>query len=127
MKISIVLASALLCMGSSALAQGTVPTEYPADAKPVPESEIATRLSGKVYTVKTISSGNWRFEFAKNGYVYLDTESGYRDTGTWRAEGGKWCANFQKTGDSCAELYAVGEVLYYKRARNGEVVAMTVR
>ena len=41
--------------------------------------------------------------------------------------GDKWCAELRKTGLSCSELRQMGEVLYYKRASNGEVVPMTLR
>lgn len=125
-RITIALAATLLSSGS-AFAQNTFPTEYPAEAKPVAGSEISTRLTGKVFTVKSATSGNWRMEFDKRGYAFVDTDSGYRDNGPWRVEGERWCTNMGKTGDNCADLYVVGETLYYKRARNGEVVSMTMR
>jgi hypothetical protein len=127
MRISLTLASILLLSLGSASAQSNFPTEYPAEAQPVAGSDIEARLSGKAFMVKSVSSGGWRMEFSKNGYVYIDTDSGFRETGTWRVEGDKWCVKTQRNGDNCADLHAVGETLYYKRARNGEVVPMNQR
>jgi hypothetical protein len=39
-------------------------------------------------------------------------------------EEGKVCAEMQKTGPSCSEMRIVNDVLYMKRASNGEVVAL---
>lgn len=125
-NIAIALAAALLSVGSAS-AQKTFPTEYPAEAKPVAGSEIANRLTGKAFQVTTVTSGNWRLQFDKLGYAFVDTDNGYRDNGPWRVQGERWCTNMSKTGDQCADLYAVGETLYYKRNSNGEVVSMTLR
>ena len=125
-KLAIALAAALLSFGS-ANAQKTFPTEYPAEAQPVAGSDIANRLTGKVFQVTSVTSGNWRLQFDKLGYAFVDTDSGYRDNGPWRVQGERWCTNMGKTGDHCADLYAVGETLYYKRGSNGEVVSMTMR
>lgn len=126
MRVSLAFAAFLLHL-SSASAQTTFPTEYPAGATPVSGSDITARLAGKVFTVKSNTSGSWRLEFDKMGYVFVDTDKGFRDNGPWRVEGEKWCTKLQKIGESCEELYAIGEALYYKRSKNGEVVSMTIR
>ena len=125
-KVAIALAATLV-YAASACAQSAFPTEYPAEAKPVAGSEISSRFTGKVFTVKSMTSGSWRLEFDTRGYAFVDTDSGYRDSGPWRVEGERWCAKMARTGDNCADLYAVGETLFYKRVKNGEVVSMTLR
>lgn len=123
LRISLVLAASLFHL-SHASAQATFPTEYPAGATPVSGNDITARLDGKAFKVQSIPNGSWRLQFDKFGYAFLDTTRGFRDNGPWRVEGGKWCVKLEKLGDSCEELYAVGDTLYYKRSKNGEVVAM---
>jgi hypothetical protein len=100
---------------------------YPEGSVPVTGESISSRLAGKVYSVKPVDGSTWRLEFQTGGGLFLDTDRGYRDYGTWRVEGDKWCAELRKTGLSCSELRQMGEVLYYKRASNGEVVPMKLR
>ncbi|QCB46284.1 hypothetical protein [Hydrogenophaga sp. PAMC20947] len=126
MRVSLALTSFLFCL-CSASAQTTFPTEYPAEATAIAGTDLTARLAGKVFTVKSATNGNWRLEFDNRGYVFVDTDQGFRDNGPWLVEGEKWCTKLPKAGDNCSELYAVGNVLYYKRARNGEVVPMTLR
>lgn len=124
--IAIVFAAALFSAGSAS-AQKTFPTENPGEAKPFAGSEIAKRLTGKAFQVTTVTSGNWRVQFDRLGCALVDTDNGCRDNGPRRVQGEQWCTNMGKTGDHCADLYAVGETLCYKRASNGEVVSMTLR
>lgn len=123
MKIATALMAALLGL-STASAQEAFPTTYPAGATPLTGNDITNRLTGKVFKVQSVPNGSWRLEFDKFGYVFVDTARGFRDNGPWRVEGGKWCAKLAKLGESCEELYALGDTLYYKRSKNGEVVPM---
>jgi hypothetical protein len=100
---------------------------FPERSTPVTGDLIKERLAGKVFSVKPADGSTWRLEFKTSGDLFLDTDRGYRDYGTWRVEGNNWCADLRKTGVSCSELRQLEEVLYYKRASNGEVVAMTLR
>ena len=68
--------------------------------------------------------GTWRFEWKSSGYVFLNTDRGYSDSGKWSVEDGKVCANMQKSGPSCSEMRIANNVLYMKRASNGEVFAL---
>ena len=111
----------------SALAQTTLPTEYPADSKPVLGDELKSLLSGRVFTVKTVRDGDWRLEFKDNGYAFLDTAGGYRDSGKWWVEAGKWCVHLSKGSEACSDMRSIGSTHYYKRASNLEIVSMTLR
>lgn len=108
MRIISALAFSLICL-SSASAQDAFPTTYPAGAVPLIGNDITTRLTGKTFRVQTVQNGSWRLEFDKFGYVFLDNPKGFRDNGPWRVEGEKWCAKLAKVGESCEELYSVGE------------------
>ena len=120
-------ASLFLCCAATLSAQTVIPTEFPDDVAPLSADALRDRLAGKVFGAKMADGGNWRYEFKSNGYFYLDASGGYRDTGKWRTEDGKVCTEMQKTGASCSEVRAKGDVLHLKRASNGEVVGLTVR
>ena len=67
----------------------------------------------------------WRFEWKSNGYYFSRGAAGGRsDTGRWRVKDGTLCAQRNKSGDACAELRIVDDVLELKRASDGEVVAL---
>ena len=104
-----------------------VPTEFPKDAVAVAPEAIKDRLSGKVFKMKISTGDDWRLEFKSNGYFFFNAGRGYSDSGKWRVDGSKWCADLQKTGDACSELWERGEDLFYKRASNGEVIQMVAR
>ncbi len=120
------LVSALLS-ATIASAQTALPTEYPEGAVALNGDVIREQLAGKTYTVKPSDGTTWRLEFKADGYVFLDTSRGYRDSGKWRIDVNNWCTEMQKTGPGCSELRRKGEVFYYRRISNGEIVPMTVR
>jgi hypothetical protein len=127
MQIATSIALGTVLLAGQALAQATFPTEFPAGAKVLTSEEIKSTLSGKTFTVSPADGTTWRLEFKDSGYVFLDTSRGYRDSGKWRIESNQWCTDLQKTGTACTELRLNGEILYYKRAANGEVVPMVLR
>lgn len=67
---------------------------------------------------------NWRWAWKASGDFAIKTSRGYRDTGKWRAEEGKVCVEMTRSAASCSDMRLVGDVLYMKRASNGEVVEL---
>jgi hypothetical protein len=121
-----------LCLVSATLfativnAQTALPTEYPEGSVALTGDAIRNQLAGKVYTVRPSDGTTWRLEFTTNGYLFLDTSYGYRDSGKWRIDSNSWCAELKQTGN-CSDLRQKGEVFYYKRTATGEVLPMTLR
>jgi hypothetical protein len=111
----------------SVFAQSAVPLEFPAGATPIGAEPLKARLTDRVFGAKMTDGRAWRFEWKSNGYFFINIDSGYSDSGKWRTEDGKVCAEMQKTGASCSDMRVVGDVLYMKRASNGEVVALQPR
>lgn len=122
-----------LCLVSALLfttianAQTALPTEYPEGAVALTGDVIREQLAGKTYTLKPSDGSTWRLEFKADGYAFLDTSRGYRDSGKWRIDVNNWCIELQKAGLACSELRRKGDVFYYRRISNGEIVPMTVR
>ena len=117
---------ALLIMPIAVVAQTPLPTEFPVDSAPLAPEVLKQRLAGKVFKVKPADGPSWRLEYKASGYVFLDTSSGYRDTGKWRVEGTQLCTDWQRTPSACSETRAKGDVIYVKRNSNGEVVSLLV-
>lgn len=110
----------------AALAQPTLPTEFPAGAAPLAAEALQARLAGKVFRVKLADGNSWRLEFKANGYAYVDTSSGYRDSGKWRVEGSTFCDAWQKQAAAgCNEARLAGDTLLVKRRSNGEIIALS--
>lgn len=106
---------------AQAPAAPAMPVEFPAAAAPLEASALQQRLTGKVFRVAPRASAAWRMQFNSNGYFYLDTESGYRDSGKWRVEASALCTEPQKTRASCNEMRLADDALYLKRD-SGEIV-----
>ena len=110
-------------VGLSAMAQAVVPKEFPADGAAVAAAELKERFAGKVYKVTLADGTRWRLDYKSNGYFFVDTSTGFRGTGDWRADEGKLCARLRGNPESCNEVRQVGEVIYLKRD-SGEIIAM---
>jgi len=119
---SLVLIGATL-VGVSAMAQTVVPKEFPVDGAAVSAAEVKERFAGKVYKVTLADGTRWRLDYKSNGYFFVDTSTGFRGTGDWRADEGKLCARLRGNAESCNEVRQVGEVIYLKRD-SGEIIAM---
>lgn len=105
-----------------AFAQPAMPTNFPEGAIAPAPGELQTRLSGNVFKVKPFSGPDWRLEYKGNGYFFLNTGSGFSDSGQWKIEEGKLCNKGQKVA-GCNEIRATAEHLYLKRD-SGEVVTL---
>jgi hypothetical protein len=114
---------ALLVLPLCALAQSAVPTEFPADASSASAQALHEQISGKVFRVKPADGSSWRLEYKPNGYAFVDTSSGFRDSGRWRVEDGKLCADWHRANSGCGEVRLKGDSIYLKRL-SGEVVVL---
>lgn len=108
---------------AGAWAQAAVPTDFPADAEVAADAALRQRFADRVFRVQPAAGPGWRLEFKAGGYVFLDTDSGTRDTGRWRIEGTRLCVDWQRVNSGCVEMRILEDVLYMKRG-SGEVVAL---
>ena len=114
-----------LCLAFPVLgwAQTAPPATFPDGAAPVTTEVLRERVAGKVFRATLQDGSSWRLEYKSNGYAFVDLSNGFRDTGNWRVEDGKLCADWHRAPGGCNEVRADGDGLYLKRM-NGEVVAL---
>ena len=110
----------------SASAQTAIPTEFPVDAVPLSAPALTEKLSGKVFVAKMTDGTDWRYQF-QGGFLFFNISSGYSDSGPWRIDGSNLCLVPKKTAASCSEMRSKGELLFIKRASNGEVATLVLR
>jgi hypothetical protein len=96
---------ALLC--AAALAQGALPTEFPAASRPVAAASLKESLAGKTFNVDLADGTRWRLEY-------------------WRADDSRLCTRLRGAEMSCNEVRDAGGLLYLKRG-SGEVIALQPR
>lgn len=115
----------LLALPLVALAQSTMPTEFPADATQATDEALTERVAGKVLRAKIFDGTTWRLEYKKNGYLFLNTGGGFSDTGKWSTKDGQLCSEWKvvPTG-GCFQTRISGNAIYIKRNNTGEVVAL---
>jgi hypothetical protein len=116
----------MLLPWTSVLAQNAIPTDFPPEASQLSAQDLSQRVSGKVLDGFPADGNDWRLEYNSNGYMFVDTKNGFRDSGKWHTEDGKLCSNLAKLKPGCNEVRAVGEVLYLKRD-SGEVLKIVAR
>ena len=108
----------------SAMAQSTMPTEFPPDSMVLSPEALQQRMSGKVYRAKLTDGSSWRLEYKSNGYVFLNTGTGFSDTGKWSVKGEQLCTEWNRATSGCLDTRANNEAVYIKRGNTGEVVAL---
>jgi hypothetical protein len=109
-------AAATLCLAQDFPSGVTVPTT----------AEIRQRLTGKVFDVKLANGTSWRLEYESNGYFFIDTSTGYKDSGKWRSEDGKLCHEPSKTKASCNDFRVSASSQFLKR-NSGEIIQLVAR
>ena len=87
-------------------------------------SELRALLRGKSYQTPTVASGTIRVDYAADSDRLQAFYRGRSDSGTWRAEDGRICFQFQVLPSNCNEVRLLGSELYMKRS-NGDVVRVT--
>ncbi len=106
-----------LLLSASAIAYAQ---EFPDGSSSLTAKEIVERLGNRVFTVKPADGSTWRLEF-RGSYFYLDTSTGFRGSGEWRAEDGKFCSQLRGTAGTCNEARLHNEIVHIKRT-SGEVI-----
>ena len=95
--------------------------DFPDSAAPASSAELTSRLTGKLFTVQLKNGVSWRLEFNSNGYFFVDTSTGGKTSGTWRAEEGTLCSQVKGGDAQCSDARLHDGFLYVRRA-DGEVI-----
>lgn len=101
-------------------------TDFPPAAEVLSEEALRTRVAGKVFKLQYANGMKLRLDVRSNGYAYVDTSTGFRDTGRWQVKGSTWCDDWQRAtaAPGCNEVRVADGVLLLKRRSTGEIVAM---
>lgn len=105
-----------------ALAQ--MPTEFPAEATAITAELFAERAAGKSFRGVRADGVDARMDFAKDGTVVMYSR-GNSVRGTWRVDGDKLCTDLVRATATCNDVRLHGDVLFYKRVANNEVLKLT--
>lgn len=114
----------LILLPLTVAAQTAMPTDFPADATVLPVETLQERLAGKVFRARLTDGATWRLDYKVNGYMFLNTGTGYSDSGKWIVKQGQLCSEWNRTPSSCLEARATNDAVYVKRVPSGEVVAL---
>jgi hypothetical protein len=118
----VVLALAMVAL--PALAQTRLVKEFPAGATSLsPEAMKARFTPGIEFTFRSAEGYEVRLNFQEGGQATVIAPIA-SDAGQWRIEGSSVCFELRRFASGCNEVKAVGDVLYYKRISNDEVVKL---
>ena len=122
---AIVLATSFFLPSFAALAQaGAINTEFPADAENVEGDALRQRMAGKSFTAVAADGLEMRLQYKDNGFAFLDTSRGFRDTGKWRVEGKNVCTDWNRAPSGCSETRTRGELVHIRRVSNNEILLL---
>ena len=117
-----VLALAMLAL--PALAQTKLVKEFPAGATALgPEAMKARFTPGTEFTFRSAEGYEVRLNFQEGGHATVIAPIA-SDAGKWRIDGSSVCFELRRFASGCNEVKAVGNVLYWKRVSNDEVVRL---
>jgi hypothetical protein len=119
-----ILSLALLSLALPAWAQLT--TDFPANSEAVTAESFEQNFAGRTLEGTRADGTTFRIDPAKGG-SYSEMSRGRSANGKWRIEAGKLCTEMYRTDSGCNDVRAAGDVLYYKRNTNGEVVALKLQ
>ena len=103
-------------------AQALFPTDFPTEAVPFASDALKQRLTGKVFIMKPVAGGEIRLQYTDT-HAFFNV-GGASDTGKWTVDASSVCVDWRKIAPGCSEMRRVGDVIYVKRASNGEVVVL---
>ena len=113
---------ALLAVPAIAAAQTSFPTEWPGGAELMSAEALQQRLVGKTFVAKSLTGPDVRTEY-RDTFAYINVGS-MSNSGRWRTEGSTVCNEWRNLRPACSEFRAVWDVLYVKRANNGEIMKL---
>ena len=96
---------------------------FPEGATAPDAAEVKRRLDDRVYRAQLADGTSWRLQYAARGHFFVDTSTGFRGKGEWRAEDGKLCSQPPGRSWGCNEVRLVNDVLHLKRD-SGEVIQL---
>jgi hypothetical protein len=104
------------------LAQTLFPTDFPNGAQPLTPDGLRQLLIGKTFVAKPATGPEVRTQYTE-AYVFVNVGDS-SDSGKWMIEGSAICVEWRKFRPGCTETRIAGDVLYVKRANNGEVMML---
>jgi hypothetical protein len=100
-------------------------TEFPPSAIPMAQDDAAKTFTDKVASFTAADGLGLRVQYKSNGYLFFNTSTGQRGSGTWVTKDSKICTKIQgDTQEACSELRRDAERVLLKRSSNGEVVEL---
>ncbi len=112
---------------AAAPAPVAAPPAWPANAHTLAADDLRRRVSGKVFDLSLDKGMSARMDYRDSGYVFVNVyPSGASDSGRWRIDGSKVCADMRQSQSYCNEWRAVGDQLMLRRT-NGQLVTLSAR
>ncbi len=111
-----------LLLPALASAQPALQTEFPKAATPLESGALQKLLTGRSFTVSQAVGSEMRLQY-RDTFAYINIGN-RADSGKWRVEGSAVCVDWRVFAAGCSEVRVDGDVIYTKRASNGEVLVM---
>ncbi len=116
----------LAVIGALLLA-GAAARGFPEGASAPTAADLKQHVVGKVFDVKIADGTTWRLEYKDSGYFWVNTSTGFADSGTWDAQDGKLCTERKRgNGRSCNDVRIKDGQMHLKRD-NGEFIVFVAR
>ncbi|MEO7114668.1 MAG: hypothetical protein ABIZ18_02290 [Caldimonas sp.] len=122
-----ILACIAVTIASQAQAQALIAgqaREFPSSAVVIADAAIRDKFEGKTYRVDLADGSSWRLDYKSTGYYFVNTSTGFSDSGKWRIKDGQICTQPRKGPDSCNDVRDAGDATIFVRRMNGDVIQL---
>jgi len=99
---------------------------FPEGATRPSAGEVRSHLAGQVFGVTLANGTTWRLQYTANGYMFVDTSTGFKGNGEWRTEDGKLCSHLRGRDPGCSEVRLHDGALHLQRD-SGEIIRLLPR
>ena len=100
--------------------------QFPEGASTPNEATVKKHLGDKVFNVKLADGTSWRLEYKASGYFFVNTSTGFSNSGQWNAEDGRLCGQLKGRDRSCNDVRFHQDLLHLKRD-SGEIIQLIAK
>ena len=98
--------------------------EFPPGLTTPSDDVIKRRFDDRNYRVDLADGTNWKLQYKANGYYFVNTSTGYSDSGKWSVKDGFLCNEPRKTTGGCNEVRDGGDASFWIKRANGDILQM---
>lgn len=117
----LILATTAIAVSAFAQAQ---PKEFPPGLATPSDEAIKQRVEDKNFRVDLADGSNWKLQYKANGYYFVNTSTGFSDSGKWWVKDARFCTEPRKGTGGCNDVRDGGDGSLWLKRLNGDIIQL---